>query len=504
MSSIAWKEVNWPLVDSRVFRYQTRIFKATRDNNIPKVKYLQKRLVKSLDAKLVAIKIVTTLKRYKRKTDFDKKIFVPDLQKADLIKNLKLDGKTLPIQSSKQKKHALNIAIIKDRAKQVLCKLALEPEWEARFEANSYGFRPGRYCHDAIEAIFLSLRADLQDKHYNKFVLAADVKCLDQICQNYIVKKLETIPEIEKQVKAWLKTGILNELSDVKNETDIIEKIIGRPQVGIISPLLVNIAFHGIENHIKNWIYHKTSFIKTNKSTNNVKQASIEFIRYANNFLVIHKEKAVVQEAKKEISNWLSIGPSIPLREKETSVHNINNGFYFLGFSIIIITRKNTRKIKIYPSRNSQKLLLLKIRGIIQNNRSASSYQLISLIRPLIISWANYFKYSECSKIYRKLTHLIFQKLRAWVFRKDTRNGKKIIKQRYFPTGRSYSFSEIRHYDNWVLNGRKLIKNGTFKKKFLPPLYWIKREKWIKIKAIKSPFDGDTLYWEKRTQNNKK
>lgn len=508
MSAIAWEEVNWPLVNARILRYQTRIFKASRANNIPKVRCLQKRLLKSLDAKLVAVRQVTTLNKGRRITGVNKQIFVSDLQKGKLVERLRLDGNILPIprvyvdKPGKLKKRSFDVPTVKDRAKQALCKLALEPEWEARFETDSYGFRPGRCWHDAMEAIFLSLRNNAGDLNYSKYVLYFDINnCFDQITHDYLINKLETIPEIEKEIKACLKNSILEEFLDVEKETNILESIMGTPQRSIISTLLANIALHGLENHMKEWICNKPSFAKTNRYNKDAKQQSLTLIRYGGVFVLIHKEETIVRQAKEEIAKWLWDGPRIKLSEGKTSICKTDNGFDFLGFSIITITRGNISKTKIYPSNKSQELLLLKVRNIIQNNRSVSAYNLINLLRPIILDWANYFKYSECSIIYRKLKHLVFQKIRAWVFRRDTRNGRDIVKQRYFPSGKFYTFEGTRYRNNWVLNGQQLDKNGVLKKNWLPHLDWVKSEKWVKIQGTKSPFDGDNLYWEKRTQN---
>ena len=184
MSSLAWKSINWPLVDSRIQRYQTRIFKASKENNIYKVRCIQKRLLNSLDAKLVAVRRVTTLNKGKTTPGVDKQVFTTDLQKEKLVRKLRLDGKALPIRRvyidkpGKVEKRPLGIPTVKDRSKQALCLLALEPEWEAKFETNSYGFRPGRCRHDAMEAIFLSLRNHSGENHYHKYILDADItKC---------------------------------------------------------------------------------------------------------------------------------------------------------------------------------------------------------------------------------------------------------------------------------------------------------------------------------------
>ena len=506
MSIIAWKTRNWAQVEFRVSRYQTRIYKASRDNNSPKVRCLQKRLLRNLDAKLMAVRRVTTLNKGKRTPGIDKKIFVTDDQKGKLVQKLRLDGKASPIKRvyidkpEKKDKRPLGIPIIEDRAKQALCLLALEPEWEARFEPNSYGFRPGRSCHDAIESIFINLRNISGDKSFHKYILDADIsKCFDKIDHNYLLMKLETIPEIENQVKAWLKADIFEEFQASKMDR-VSKSIQGTPQGGIISPLLANIALHGMENHLKDWICTKPSFGKTNKYSKDAKRKSLAIIRYADDFVIIHKEKSIIQEAKEEIAKWLLNGPRLEISEAKTSIVDSNEGFDFLGFSIITISRGRPR-VKIYPSRKSQATLLFKVRNIVQNNRSASAYNLILTLRPIIIGWANYFRFSECQKVFHKLTHLIHQKLRAWVFRRDTRNGRMKVKQRYFPSGKTYIYDGTRHQDNWVLTGKQLGKDGIMQEIWLPHIVWVKSKKWVKIKADKSPYDGDNVYWAKRTLN---
>ena len=504
MSIIAWKTINWTQVEFRVRRYQTRIYKASRDNNRNKVRCLQKRLLRSLDAKLMAVQRVTTLNKGKRTLGIDKNIFVTDNQKGKLVQKLRLDRKVSPSKRvytnkpKKKDKRSLGIPIIEDRAKQALCLIVLEPEWEARFEPNSYGFRPGRNCHDAIESIFINLRNVSGNKDFHKYILNANIsKCFDKLDHSYLLMKLETIPEIKDQVKAWLKANIFEEYQVSKSDP-IVKSIQDTPQRGIISPLLVNIALHGMENHLKDWICTKPFFGKTKKYSKNAKRKSLAIIRYADNFVIIHKEKFIIQEAKEEISKWLLDGPHLEISEGKISIVDSNEGFDFLGFSIITIIRSKPR-VKIYPSRKSQVTLLFKIQNIIQNNRSASTYHLILKLRPVIIGWANYFRFSECQKVFHKLTHLIHQKLRAWVFRRDTRNGRIKVKQRYFPSGKSYIYEGTRHQDNWVLTGKQLHKNGRMQEIWLPHMVWVKSKKWVKIKADKSPFDGDNLYWTERT-----
>lgn len=117
-----------------------------------------------------------------------------------------------------------SVPVMYDRALQALVKLGLEPEWEARFEPNSYGFRPGRSCHDAIEAIFIAISRKA------KYVLDADIaKCFDRINHKALLKKLDTYPTIRRQVRSWLKAGVMDSMQ-------YFETSEGTPQGGIITP----------------------------------------------------------------------------------------------------------------------------------------------------------------------------------------------------------------------------------------------------------------------------
>lgn len=502
MSSIAWKEIDWTLVNSRVFRYQIRIFKASQNNNRAKVKCLQKRLLKSFDTKLLAVKTVTTLNKSRPKNVISNQLWITDLQKIKIVKKLKLDGKTLPIQRiyvDKLTTQFSHISILEDRAKHILCKFALEPEWEARFETNSYGFRPGRTSQDAVKAIFLGLQNGSTNKNYHKYVLQTDLsRYFSQINHCYLLKKLDTLPKIKQQVKAWLTKGNLKKFSDVKKNHNfqLIHSNISHEESMYL--FLFNIAFHGLENYLKEWICQKFSFAETNKPSQTIRVKSFSIIRYMNHLLVIHDDESILYKMKLEIKKWFWNELCLKISKEKIFIYHTSNSFNFLGFTFFTSSKNTISKIKIYPSRTSQLSLLVKVRDIVQKNRSASSYKLIKLLHSILIKWVNYYKYSECSVVFKKLTNLIFFKLRAWVFRRDTRNGRNKIKQRYFPSGQRYTFNGIKHYDNWILNGKQIDKNNISKNNWLFNISWVKSENWIKVKSTKSPFDGDKFYWRKR------
>lgn len=253
-NNLAWAFIRWSLIRSRVRRTQRRIYKAKRLGQTNRVHWLQKHLLNSLDAKLLAVLQVTTINKGKNTAGIDKKRALSSKEKLALANKLKLDGKTLAIRRvwipkpGKPEKRPLGIPTIEDRAKQALAKLALEPEWEAVFEPNSYGFRPARSTHDAIEAIFLGLHHKTP-----KWVFDADIrKCFDRINHKALLDKLGTFPLMEAQIKAWLEADIMEGYANSPKNTQ--KSLMGTPQGGIISPLLANISLHGLENHLKTFV----------------------------------------------------------------------------------------------------------------------------------------------------------------------------------------------------------------------------------------------------------
>ncbi|MHC5717839.1 MAG: reverse transcriptase N-terminal domain-containing protein, partial [Nostoc sp.] len=149
-STVEWKHINWRKLEKRVYKLQKRIYKASARGDVKAIRRLQKTLMKSWSAKVLSVRRVSQDNQGKKTAGVDGVKSLTPKQRFALVVKLKLGSKGRPTRRvwipkpGKEEKRPLGIPTMYDRALQALVKLALEPEWEARFEPNSYGFRPGR------------------------------------------------------------------------------------------------------------------------------------------------------------------------------------------------------------------------------------------------------------------------------------------------------------------------------------------------------------------------
>ena len=478
-NTVEWNELNWRKIQKATFKLQKRIYRAYISGDVRKGRRLQKTLINSYYNRLLSVRKVTQDNAGKKTAGVDKVKFLTPKQRLELAKNLKLEDKSKPIRRvwipkpGKDEKRPLGIPVMRDRAAQALAKAALEPEWEAKFEGNSFGFRPGRSAHDAVGAIFNQIR------YKSKFVLDADIsKCFDQINHQKLLIKINTFPKMRKQVRAWLKADICDY---VKHERTPNHQ--GTPQGGVISPLLSNIALHGMENRIRQ-----------------IKGASL--IRYADDFVIFHENLKVLKQCQQIICEWLTQFDLELKPSKTRIVHTLNElednkpGFDFLGFNIRQYkvgkyqSGKNSKgellgfKTIIKPSDESVKRHYQKLSDTIKRLNAAPQIKLIKELNPIIRGWCNYFK-SVCSKeIFSELYHLVHIRIRRWADRRHPNKNKHWVGNKYWTTIGD---------DNWVFGCKysdnivELIKHSKIA---------IKRH--TKVKGVNSPYDGETKYWGKR------
>jgi len=213
-TSETWNSVPWKKLEQHCFRIQKRIYRASQRGNQRAVHKLQKLLMKSEAARLLAVRRVTQENQGKKTAGVDGVKSVRPKERLLMARHIHPTYwkhiKAQPVRRvwipkpGKSEKRPLGIPTVFERARQCLAKLALEPEWEARFEPNSYGFRPARSAQDAIGAIFNGIRFKA------KYVLDADLKaCFDHINQEALLNKLHTYTVMKQTIKGWLKAGVL-------------------------------------------------------------------------------------------------------------------------------------------------------------------------------------------------------------------------------------------------------------------------------------------------------
>ena len=482
LDTVEWGQLNWRKIQKVVWKLQKRIYRAYINGDVRKGRRLQKTLINSYYSRLLAVRKVTQDNSGKKTAGVDRVKSLSPKQRFQLARNLKLGDKSQPIRRvwiskpGKEEKRPLGIPVMRERAAQALSKAALEPEWETKFEANSHGFRPGRSAHDAIEAIFNQIR------YKSKFVLDADIsKCFDRINHQKLLAKLNTFPKLRRQIRAWLRADICD---FEKHQTTPNHQ--GTPQGSVISPLLSNIALHGMESRIKQ-----------------VKGASL--IRYADDFVIFHENLETLKQCQKTISEWLT-QYDLELKSSKTKiVHTLNElegkkpGFNFLGFIIrqYQVGKHQSGSYKgvklgfktlIKPSDESIKGHYEKLTAIVKRRPAAPQVLVIKELNPIIRGWSNYYR-TVCSKeTFSKLANLTYQRLRRWADRRHPKKSKHWVTDKYWMR---------MGMDNWVF-GLKEKENLVYLIKHRQTA--IKRH--VKVKGTKSPYDGDTLYWGKRMSNH--
>lgn len=490
-----WKTINWRKAERYVFKLQKRIYAASRCGDVKRLRQLQKTLMRSWSNRVLAVRRVTVENQGKKTAGVDGVKSLSPAARLKLVGQLKLTGKSKPTRRvwipkpGSQEKRPLSIPTMESRALQAVVKAALEPEWEARFEAGSYGFRPGRSCQDAIKHI----KNCIQTKA--KYVFDADIsQCFDCINHKELLRKLNTFPGLRRQIKAWLKSGVIDK--GVWNATSS-----GTPQGGIISPLLANIALHGLETVVKDYVETLT----IPKLSKKEKRRSIGVIRYADDFVLLHESKSVISGCIPVISEWLA-GIGLQLKPSKTRLaHTLepnlsedgSAGFDFLGHHIQQFPRGKYRSDEdnhgrklgfdtlITPSKKAILTHQREISRIIKMHRLSPQEALIKDLNPVIRGWSSYYKASDIGTVgeLSRQDNLTYLKLRRWAKRR-TLNVKKAQRLYWRPIGNR----------NWVF----ATKGDEPNKLILHTEFATSSNNYLLVKGDRSPYDGDLVYWSTR------
>jgi RNA-directed DNA polymerase len=320
----------------------------------------------------------------------------------------------------------LAILTMIDRCKQALVKLALEPEWEAQFETHSYGFRPGRGTHDALAAILVAIQGR------PTFVFNADIEgAFDHVNQAAVLEKLQTYPALRQVISAWLTAGVMDGHSYSPSETGIA-------QGGILSPLLMNVALHGMEA------------VVADGSTSRRAREQPLLVRYADNFVILHANLKELQQAVRRLRHWLATLGLHLHAHKTRLTHTLTPfqgqvGFDFLGFHIRQESGANTSlrkpvsqedvlelKTIVAPSAEAAQRHLAAIDHRVQQLQTAPQARVIKGLHPLIASWSAYYNGVVPVATMSRYDELLEQRLLRWAGKRHPGKEREWLLTRYW------------------------------------------------------------------------
>jgi RNA-directed DNA polymerase len=424
----AWKGIKWKRCAQKVNKLQRRIFKAARKGDTQTVEFLQNKLLRSKEARLLAVKKVTMLNKGKKTPGVDGKASLNHNQRLALVQKLNKatkwkhsDLKDVIIPKKDGSIRTLKIPTIEDRAWQCLIKFVIEPAHEATFHARSYGFRPGRGAWDVQKICFLNLSSNKNGK--DKRVLEIDIKkCFDRISHESILSRVIAPILIKIALGQCLKKG-----------TDVRFPDQGTPQGGIISPLLANIALNGIEE------IHSGA-------------------RYADDMVFFLKEKDDSDGILIKVKTFLA-ERGLEVSEAKTKTVAALNGFDFLGWRLRV---RNNGKFRSQPSEANFTAFQNKVRAIVKNSCIGAKAK-AKLIAPIVRGWKKYHQ-NCCIKGKFSLWYLSLSAYRRFLKEKkiDRYEAERLVKNA-FPI---VPYSENRHVN--VAGNRSVFDGDT--------VYWSQRE----------------------------
>jgi Retron-type reverse transcriptase len=467
-----WHALDWRAAEDDVRRLRQRIFTASQAGDSKRVRNLQKLMLRSRSNTLVSVRRVTELNAGRTTAGVDDEVVLTPAAKIDLAGWAQHSSESWQARPVKRVyipkargRRPLGIPVIVDRVLQARVVNALEPEWEARFEPKSYGFRPGRGCQDAIGAIYLTAKGPNPSRQW---VLDADLaSAFDRIDHSFLLGLLGTFPA-RGLIADWLKAGVIENGRFAPTEE-------GTPQGGVISPLLLNVALHGIEQAAG--VRYRT----TGSNAGTAEPGSPVVVRYADDLIALCHTRHQAEQVQARLVGWLA-PRGLAFNEDKTQIVTLDEGVDFLGFTV----RRYHGKLLIKPSKAAVRRIRERLRTEMLSLRGANAKAVLHRLTPIIRGWSSYYRTVVSSEIFNSLDDYMWKLTYKWATRGHSNKSK------YWVTARYYGAFNPSRRDRWVFGDRD---SGAYLTKFA----WTKIVRHQLVKGSSSTDDPTlTEYWATR------
>lgn len=349
----------------------------------------------------------------------------------------------------------LGIPTVKDRVVQGAIKLLLEPIFEAQFWNVSYGFRPGRSVHGALERIRLAIQPRKRDRDGHRrrlpyrWIIEGDIKgCFDNLSHHHLLNRLRQRVVDGKMIRLvgrFLKAGVMAEDQFLRTDN-------GTPQGGIVSPLLSNIALSAIEERYERWVYHRSKIQDRRQSDGAVAAAKARNrdhaagrcvflpVRYADDFVVLVSGTQEEAHAEKiALADHLHQTTGLELSPEKTRITAVTDGFEFLGFHV---TMHWDKRYGYGPRVEIPKAQAVDLRRRIKQLTTRNTIQVslgekLQEINLILRGWANYYRYcAYAGRVFTGLDWYTRDRLWRWMRKKRPRAGARDILGAFLPSTR--------------------------------------------------------------------